>query len=99
MNEYRTIILPVVFYGSETWSLTLREVRMLRVLRKIFEPGRDELQCATYIIGQYGLSYTSFIRLHLTAIFVVLMWAHEPQMSVCARYFNTPRKNAILSVD
>jgi len=38
---YRTIILPVVLYGCETWSLTLREVRKLRVfenrmLRKVF---------------------------------------------------------------
>jgi len=28
---YRTIILPMVFYGCETWSLTLREERRLRV--------------------------------------------------------------------
>ena len=28
---YRTIILPVVLYGCETWSLTLREERNLRV--------------------------------------------------------------------
>jgi hypothetical protein len=28
---YRTIILPVVLYGCETWSLTLREERRLRV--------------------------------------------------------------------
>jgi len=38
---YRTIILPVVLYGCETWSLTLREERRLkvfenRVLRRIF---------------------------------------------------------------
>jgi hypothetical protein len=38
---YRTIILPVVLYGCETWSLTLREDYRLRVfenrvLRKIF---------------------------------------------------------------
>jgi hypothetical protein len=30
---YRTIILPVVLYGCETWSLTLREERRLRVFR------------------------------------------------------------------
>jgi hypothetical protein len=30
---YRTIILPVVLYGCETWSLTLREERRLRVSR------------------------------------------------------------------
>ena len=28
---YKTIILPVVLYGCETWSLTLREERKLRV--------------------------------------------------------------------
>ena len=41
---YRTIILPVVLYGCETWSLTLREKRKLRVfenmvLRRIFGRG------------------------------------------------------------
>jgi len=43
-----TIILPVVLYGCETWSLTLREERRLRVfenrvLRGIFGPKRDEV--------------------------------------------------------
>jgi len=38
--------LPVVLYGCETWSLTLREERKLRVfenmvLRRIFGPRRD----------------------------------------------------------
>ena len=45
---YRTIILPVVLYGCEAWSLTLREERNLRVfekmvLRRIFGPRRDEV--------------------------------------------------------
>jgi len=45
---YRTIILPVVFYGCETWQLTLREERKLRVfenmvLRRIFGPRRDDV--------------------------------------------------------
>jgi len=45
---YRTIILPVVFYGCETWSLTLREelrLRMVenRVLRSIFGPKEGKL--------------------------------------------------------
>jgi len=40
--------LPVVLYGCETWSLTLREERKLRVfenmvLRRIFERRRDEV--------------------------------------------------------
>ena len=44
---YKTIILPVVLYGCETWSLTLREESRLRVfenwiLRRIFGPKRDE---------------------------------------------------------
>ena len=45
---HRTIILPVVLYGCETWSLTLREERKLRVsenmvLRRIFGPRREEV--------------------------------------------------------
>jgi hypothetical protein len=45
---YRTIILPVVLYGCETWSLTLREKHRLRVfenmvLRRIFGPKRDRV--------------------------------------------------------
>ena len=44
---YKTIILPVVLYGCEAWSLTLREECRLRVfenriLRRIFGPNRDE---------------------------------------------------------
>jgi transcriptional regulator len=30
IKECRTVILPVVLYGCETWSLTLREERRLR---------------------------------------------------------------------
>jgi hypothetical protein len=42
------IFLPVVLYGCETWSLTLREEHRLRVfenrvLRRIFGPKRDEV--------------------------------------------------------
>jgi hypothetical protein len=41
---YRTINLPVVLYGRETWSLTLRlRVFENRVLRRIFGPKRDEV--------------------------------------------------------
>ena len=40
---YRTIILPVVLYGCETWLLTLREERRLRVLRRVFGPKRAEV--------------------------------------------------------
>jgi hypothetical protein len=45
---YNIIILPVVLYGCETWSLTLREEHRLRVfenrvLKRIFGPKRDEV--------------------------------------------------------
>ena len=45
---YRTIIFPAVLYGCETWSLTLREERKLRVsenmvLRRIFGPRSDDV--------------------------------------------------------
>ena len=44
---YKTIILPVVLYGCEAWSLILREECRLRVfenriLRRILEPKREE---------------------------------------------------------
>jgi hypothetical protein len=50
---YKTIILPVVLYGCETWSLTLREKHRLRVfenrvLRGMFGPKRDE------VTGEWG---------------------------------------------
>jgi hypothetical protein len=45
---YKTIILPVVLYGCETWSLTLREEHTLRVfenrvLKRIIGPKRGEV--------------------------------------------------------
>ena len=53
---YRTIIMPAVLYGRETWSLTLREERRLRVfenrvLRRVFGPKRDE------VIGEWRKLY------------------------------------------
>ena len=48
VKTYKTIIQPVVLYGCETWSLTLREERRLRVfenkvLRKISGAKKDEI--------------------------------------------------------
>ena len=45
---YRTVILPFVLFGCETWSLILREERRLRVfenrtMRRIFGPKWDEV--------------------------------------------------------
>jgi len=53
---YRTIILPVDLCGCETWSLTLREERKLRVfeymvLRRIFGPRRDEVLLTQHCAG------------------------------------------------
>jgi hypothetical protein len=49
LKIYKTIILPVVLYGYEIWCLALREEHSLRmfdnrVLRKIFQPKRDEVR-------------------------------------------------------
>jgi hypothetical protein len=46
---YKTIILPVVFYVCETWSLTLREENRLRVfenwvLKRLFGLQRDDVK-------------------------------------------------------
>jgi hypothetical protein len=48
IKTYRSIILPVVLYGCDTWSVTLREEHRLRVfenrvLRRIFGPKRDKV--------------------------------------------------------
>jgi hypothetical protein len=48
VKTYKTIILPAVLHGCETWSLTIREELRLRVfenrvLRGIFGPKRDEV--------------------------------------------------------
>jgi len=48
IKTYRTTNSPVVLYEYETWSLTLREERRLRVfekwvLRRIFGPKRDKV--------------------------------------------------------
>ena len=45
IKVYRTMILPVVLYGSEAWSLSLREECSLRVFenRVLFGPKRDEV--------------------------------------------------------
>ena len=59
---YRTIILPVVLYGCETWSLTLREEPRVRVFenrvpRRVFGPKRDEVtgNGEKYIMRSLGI--------------------------------------------
>jgi hypothetical protein len=46
---YKTIILPGILYGCETWTLTLREEQRLgvcetKVMRRISGPKRDEVR-------------------------------------------------------
>ena len=57
---YRTIIMPHVLYGCETWLLTLREERRLRVfenrvLRRIFVPKTDEVNRGVEKTTQCGV--------------------------------------------
>jgi hypothetical protein len=63
---YKTIILPVVLYGCETWSLTLKEEHELRVfekrvLRRIFRAKRDGVTGGWRKLHNEGLhnSYSS----------------------------------------
>jgi len=62
IKTYRTIIFPVVLYGCETWSLTLREERRPRVfenkvLKRVFGPKRDEVtgNGDNYIMRSIGI--------------------------------------------
>jgi hypothetical protein len=61
LEIYKTIILPVVLYGCETWSITLREEHRLRVFEnrvlKIFGPKRDE------VMGQWRKLHN--VELHI----------------------------------
>jgi hypothetical protein len=63
---YKTIILPVVLYGCETWSVILREGHRLRVfenrvLRGTFGPKRDEVtgECRKLHSGELHNLYSS----------------------------------------
>jgi hypothetical protein len=66
---YKTIILRVVFYGCETWSLTLREDHRLRVfenrvLRRIFGAKRDEVTGEWRKLHNEELHISYFPRYH-----------------------------------
>jgi len=66
IKTYRTIILPVVLYVCETWSLKFKEKRRLilfenRVLRRVFGPKRDEVKgtgenCILSSLGIFNLT-------------------------------------------
>jgi hypothetical protein len=61
VKTHKTIILPVVLYGCETWSVALREEHRLRVfenrvLKRIFGPKRDE------VTGEWRKLYSGELR-------------------------------------
>jgi hypothetical protein len=48
IEMYRTLNLPLVWYGCDTWSFTLRQINRIRlfemrVLRRVFGPKREEI--------------------------------------------------------
>jgi len=53
IKSYRTIILPAVLYGCETWSLKLREERRLRVYYNRVQ-GRIFGSKRTEVTGEWG---------------------------------------------
>jgi hypothetical protein len=66
---FRTVILPVVLYGCETWSLTLSEEYRMRVfenrvLREIFGPTRHEIigERRRYLMRSFMICTHSFIQ-------------------------------------
>jgi hypothetical protein len=76
-KKHRTIILPVVLYGCETWSLTLGEERRLRVfenrvLRRIFGPKRDE------VTGS-GEDYITRSFMVCTSLQILFGWSNKEE--------------------
>jgi PAS domain-containing protein len=82
MRIHKTIILPVVFYGREIWSLTLNRLKMLenRVLRRIFGPKRDEVTGRwrkVYNEELRDLSRNLKMRIYKTIILSVILYGCE----------------------
>jgi hypothetical protein len=85
---YRTIILPVVLYGCETWSLTLREKRRLRVfenreVRRVFGPKRDVVTGEWRKLHNEELHDLSFSPIIVRVIKSIIRWAgHVARMGM-----------------
>jgi hypothetical protein len=79
---YKTIILPVVLYGCETWSFTLRYEHRLRVfenrvLMRIYGPKRDE------VTGEWRKMYNE--ELHILYSSPDIIWHIKPRRMGWAR--------------
>jgi hypothetical protein len=91
LKIYRTITLPVL-YGCETWSLTLREERRLKmfenkVLRRIFGPTRDE------VTGEWRKLHNQELRSLYSSPIVVQVIKFENEMgTACSAYGGVERR-------
>ena len=79
---YKTIILPAVLYGCETWSLTLREESRLRVfenriMRRIFGPKKDENVGVEIFLSSRLHSKNLKIKIYKTIILPVVLYGCE----------------------
>jgi hypothetical protein len=94
---YRNIILPVVLYGWENSSLTLREEHRLRMfknraLRRIFGPKRDEV--AGKFISVQAVKFCERLRLPHFQILCSQMAARLS--ALCAGCFLPPGRFLVL---
>ena len=81
--------MPVVLYGCETWSLTLREDRRLRVfenmvLRGIFGPKRDEITGEWRKLHNEKLNVLYFVSNIVRVIKSGMRWAEHVARMVLA---------------
>jgi hypothetical protein len=86
---YKAVILPVIMYGCEAWSLTLREEHRLRVfenrvVRRMFGPKRDEVTGEwkmlnseeLYVMQNYFLlsTYTTYYEEQFVTLLLHFDW-------------------------
>jgi hypothetical protein len=97
-------ILPVVLYGYETWSLTLREERRLRVfenmvLRRVFGPERDEVtgEWRRLHNGELNYLYSSPTTVRVLKSRIMRSAGHVARMAegrgVCRGFVGKPEGN------
>jgi hypothetical protein len=92
---YRTTVLPLVLYGCETWSMTLRKEYRLRVfenrvLRRIFGPWRDEVP------GQWRKLYNEELNDLYSSTSIV--WVIKSRMRWVGNVMHMEEKNGIYRI-